>query len=284
MFLYTLENMYAQSAFFGMKRMLQKNSRLHTHSYLEMAYVEDGTCTHILNGQKVTLKKGDYFIIDYNCAHQYFDEGSDGIKLINCMFQPIFIDPSKANCNSFKNLVSSYAINIDYNSLKFDPSHYIFHDDSGYILSLFLQMYEEYCFKKVGYLEFLRYALSQIIILTLRKIYDTTIADKSMLSKSIIKIIKLRYNENNLLKSICEELHYTMPYLSSAFKKETGMTFKEYQTNVRIDYACKLLTTTNEKIPQVAEEVGYKSLHFFTSVFKEKTGVTPTEFRKIAKI
>ena len=62
------------------------------------------------------------------------------------------------------------------------------------------------------------------------------------------------------------------------------MTFKEYQTNVRIDEACRLLTTSNKKIIEIAEIVGYKDLAFFVSIFKKKTGVTPTEFRKIAKI
>ena len=74
-----------------------------------------------------------------------------------------------------------------------------------------------------------------------------------------------------------------MYYISRKFAHDTGMTFKEYQTNMRIDNACRLLTTSDKKTSEIAELVGYNDVAFFTSVFKKKTGVTPTEFRRIAK-
>lgn len=281
---YTFKNMEAKSSVFGMKELNQKDSRLHTHSYIELAYIKSGECSHVLNGQHTNLHGGDYFIIDFNCAHQYFCKNDKGVELINCMFMPNFLDSSLAKCNSFKNLVSGMMINIDYDSLKFDPSHYVFNDGTGQIGAILNNMYSEYLSQEFGSVEILKYSLSQIIILTLRKILDSSVSDKTALTKTICKLIKQRFYDDNLLSRICSELHYSMPYVSMTFKKETGLTFKEYQVNTRVGYACKLLTTTDKKITHIANEVGYKSQHYFVSVFKEKTGVTPTEFRKIARI
>lgn len=282
--LYTFENLWINSTLFGMRCLQQKNSKLHSHSFLEIAYVVNGSCEHFLNGQRTELKKGDYFIIDYNCVHQYFCTDPNGIELLNCMFQPTFIDPTLSECNSFKNLISSYSININYKALTFDPTHYIFFDEDGQIYSIFKQMYAEYTKQNIGYTKILQSNLSNIIILTLRKIYDNSFNEKFTLTENITQIIKNRYNENNLLKNICEDMHYSMSYISRKFAQDMGMTFKEYQTNVRIDKACHILTTSDKKTTEIADLVGYKDIAFFTSVFKKKTGVTPTEFRKIAKI
>lgn len=280
---YTFEYLGINSTLFGMKYLQQMNSKLHSHSFLEIAYVVNGSCEHFLNGQRTELKKGDYFIIDYNCVHQYFCTDPNGIDLLNCMFQPAFIDPAISECNSFKNLISSYSININYKALTVDPSHYVFFDEDGQIYSIFKQMYDEYTKQNIGYTKILQSHLSNIIILTLRKIYDKSFDEKFSLTDNISQIIKKRYNENNLLKKICDDIHYSMYYISRKFAHDTGMTFKEYQTNMRIDNACRLLTTSDKKTSEIAELVGYNDIAFFTSVFKKKTGVTPTEFRRIAK-
>lgn len=280
---YTFEALGINSTLFGMNCLQQMNSKLHSHSFLEIAYVVNGSCEHFLNGQRTELKKGDYFIIDYNCVHQYFCTDPNGIELLNCMFQPVFIDPAISECNSFKNLISSYSININYKALTFDPSHYVFFDEDGQIYSIFKQMYDEYTKQNIGYTKILQSHLSNIIILTLRKIYDKSFDEKFSLTDNIIQIIKKRYNENNLLKKLCDDIHYSMSYISRKFAHDTGMTFKEYQTNIRIDNACRLLTTSDKKTSEIAELVGYNDIAFFTSVFKKKTGVTPTEFRRIAK-
>lgn len=282
--IYTFEALGINSTLFGMRCLQQKNNKLHSHSFLEIAYVANGSCEHFLNGQRTELKKGDYFIIDYNCAHQYSCTAPDGIELLNCMFQPAFLDSALTDCNSFKNLTSSYSININYKALKFNPSHYVFFDEDGQIYSIFRQMYDEYTKQNIGYTKILQSLLSNIIILTLRKIYDNSFNDKFTLIDNVTQIIKNRYNESNLLKNICEDMHYSMSYLSRKFTHDTGMTFKEYQTNVRIDKACHLLTTSDKKITEIAELVGYSDIPFFVSVFKKKTGATPSQFRKIAKM
>jgi len=92
------------------------------------------------------------------------------------------------------------------------------------------------------------------------------------------------YIENNIHEQI--SLHYVADllqlnyqYFSALFKMETGYTFSEYVTNVRIEKAKQLLSQTNMKIYNIASMCGYSNVKHFMNVFKKSTGMTPSEFR-----
>ena len=63
------------------------------------------------------------------------------------------------------------------------------------------------------------------------------------------------------------------------FKKETGMSFISYLTNVRLEHAVELLNTTADKSYMIAEKVGYTEPNYFSYVFKKKYGVSPSKYR-----
>ncbi len=65
------------------------------------------------------------------------------------------------------------------------------------------------------------------------------------------------------------------------FKKEAGITFSEYLTNVRMEKAKELLKETNFTVASICEKVGYSDLKSFTKVFAKYTNLKPNEYRKI---
>ena len=67
------------------------------------------------------------------------------------------------------------------------------------------------------------------------------------------------------------------------FSQETGCTFKEYLTEIRIRRAKELLRTTPLRSADIAYEVGYNDPHYFSYVFRKNTGLTPSEFRQQAQ-
>ena len=68
-------------------------------------------------------------------------------------------------------------------------------------------------------------------------------------------------------------------YFSSIFKQETGTTFVEYLTKVRIDKACELLRCTNSRTAEIGEQVGYSDPHYFSATFKKVMGQSPKDYR-----
>lgn len=69
-------------------------------------------------------------------------------------------------------------------------------------------------------------------------------------------------------------------YISVFFKDNTGLTIKDYQTRLRIQKAMELLGETGLSIGEIATEIGYGDVYYFSRIFKVETGTAPTEFRK----
>lgn len=87
------------------------------------------------------------------------------------------------------------------------------------------------------------------------------------------------FNKNITLKDVADEVFLSQNYLSELFKKETGEGFYDFISKYRIRKAKEILITTNLKIYEVAEKVGYNDSITFGRAFKKITGVTPNSFR-----
>lgn len=97
----------------------------------------------------------------------------------------------------------------------------------------------------------------------------------------LIDYIEQQLSSPNLsLKDTATALGYSPNYFSTLVKKELGMSFQDYVSQQRIARAKILLLTTNDKIYQIAEQVGFDDMNYFSSKFKLLTGMTPSTFRK----
>lgn len=83
------------------------------------------------------------------------------------------------------------------------------------------------------------------------------------------------------LKEIADYVELNEKYFTSKFSKETGETFINYLTSLRIEKAKDLLMTTNFRIYEIAEMVGYRNVENFNRVFKKNIGTSPAQFRKV---
>ncbi|MCL2125952.1 MAG: AraC family transcriptional regulator [Oscillospiraceae bacterium] len=91
--------------------------------------------------------------------------------------------------------------------------------------------------------------------------------------------IKKNYSEKLSLDSLAREVFLSKSYLSSIFKKETGMSLTAYITKVRVEKSKKLLLENNTSLAYISSQCGFKDQSYFTKVFKKETGVSPKRFR-----
>lgn len=85
------------------------------------------------------------------------------------------------------------------------------------------------------------------------------------------------------LQIIADALRLSTSYLSGLFKKETGKTITAYIQNRRMEYAKNLLETTSLQVQTVAQHCGIWDVHYFSRVFKQTVGLTPTAYRSAMK-
>lgn len=82
------------------------------------------------------------------------------------------------------------------------------------------------------------------------------------------------------LNEVAKQVNMNPAYFSVLFKKDTGITFINYLTGLRIEKAKELLANSNAKIYEVAYEVGYDNPTYFSTVFKKMTKNSPQDYRK----
>lgn len=98
----------------------------------------------------------------------------------------------------------------------------------------------------------------------------------------IEKEIKLHYMENLTLRDLGRKYFINSSYLGQIFQKKYNQSFKDYLTKYRIEIAKQLLITTDKRITEIAEEIGYKDNDYFLKKFIEANGCTPSKYRKNA--
>ena len=106
-------------------------------------------------------------------------------------------------------------------------------------------------------------------------------------AKKVISVVKevQEYLNNNIsdcdisLSEVAKKFFLNSSYLSRVFRQESGQTFVEYLTRIRMEKAAKLLKETDLKAYQVADRIGIKDPHYFGIVFKKFTGMSINDFR-----
>ena len=93
--------------------------------------------------------------------------------------------------------------------------------------------------------------------------------------------IQKHYMEKLTLEAICGSLYLSPQYVCSVFKQQEGITILDYITDYRIAVAKELLLNNRYQINDVMLMVGYNDAKYFVKVFRKKTGVTPSEYRKM---
>lgn len=91
---------------------------------------------------------------------------------------------------------------------------------------------------------------------------------------------KVYLNPNLKVSDIAATIGTNRTYVSAYFNKETQCTFYDYVNRFRIEYACKQLDCTDDKIVQIAETSGFNSAQAFIRVFTKIKGISPSKYRK----
>jgi YesN/AraC family two-component response regulator len=81
------------------------------------------------------------------------------------------------------------------------------------------------------------------------------------------------------MKDVANKFFLNPSYFCSLFKDETGYNFTHYLTRTRIEKAKELLAQSSKKLYDIAAEVGYTNVQYFSTIFKEVEGITPSQFR-----
>ena len=98
-------------------------------------------------------------------------------------------------------------------------------------------------------------------------------------SDSIDYINKNLYNQSLSLTDIAENINAHKVYLCRIFKEETGENVTQYILKAKIEKSKEIILSTNYKLYEIADILGFNSPQQFSILFKKVTGITPNQFR-----
>ncbi|MFC7678644.1 response regulator [Paenibacillus sp. GCM10028914] len=112
------------------------------------------------------------------------------------------------------------------------------------------------------------------------RLYEKSNSKDGKFIRNVIQTMKERMSENITIKDIAQHFSFSPSHIGFLIKEKSGSTFNELLVQLRMEKACELLKQPGIKIYEVADQVGYRYLPYFSRQFKEKFGMTPMEFRK----
>lgn len=259
------------------------NAKIHSHTFLEIMYVLNGSVNHTINGNNDIIEQGYFMFLDIGDVHEY-QLMQENANVMNLLFMPSVIDKN-SEYKDVNELISKYIYNTPFNNRKFPSGIPIYDDDK--------RIYEMLCTIKKVYEDAGNYTSTVLkhqliaLLLTVMQKGDKMATELPVkidkITEYILNIVQNHYNEDNLLVKVHNELSYSLSYLSSVFKENMGISFKEYLQNYRIREAKNLLSSTDKKIYEICNEVGYSDKKYFINLFKKHTSMTPSEYRNSLK-
>ena len=84
-------------------------------------------------------------------------------------------------------------------------------------------------------------------------------------------------------EDICQRLNLSKSYLSSLYKRKTGKSIIAHFNEMKIEEARRLIASGRYNFTEIAERLGFSSIHYFSRMFKSVAGMTPSEYEKSLK-
>ncbi len=252
------ENVFSEQRAFDCYKFLVPYSNLHPFAKIEK--------------KKFKLEKNKFFAINPGQEHGFSVTG----KVQD--FNAVFID--KEYFRQIHRLLYGQSM------LEFNNENNII---SSNLYQLFNEFIAEYNNKQPGYEFVLQSYNIQIIVNIIREFGNNSNNKKLKLKnyqdKKIVEMaieyINAHYKDDFTLEQLAHEVNYSPFHFIRIFKKEMGQTPFEYLQDLKIEKAKLMLRQTNKNITDICFATGFNNRSYFSSIFKKRVGVAPSEYRRI---
>ncbi len=254
----------------------------HWHEELELLMPVKGHLCYNINGTAVSIKEGDAVFVNSRQLHYGFSQDGTDCEYLCLVFQPQLLCANQEMQNRFVlPLVNSHGIPfmILHQSI---PEHRPLletimrmgavpeNQELGYELNLVAGLYELW---------------QGLFYLAQDQVTDEVSADSSILTlKRMVEYIRTHYPEKIKVEDIATAGGVCRTKCWQIFRKYLGQTPNDYLNSFRLEKGMQLLKSTQLSITEIANECGFSSSNYFTELFTQQKGCSPSKYRKIGRI
>lgn len=234
------------------------------HPYWEMTYMDTGSMICRVEQEDIVLKQGDVLLFTPNQFHSQRAENGKPFSFFTVSFDLNFSDEEMFRSKSYKATLSMHR--------------------------LMKEILAEYQQEALYSNEMMIAALTQLLIILIREAKNTSpfAAIPSNISLKIknemigrcLKIIDDNIANKITVDFLARQLSVSASYLGKLFRSEVGSGISEYIKERRLEQAKYLIQTGSYTITQVSDMLGYCSGCYFSTEFKKRYNLTPSEYSK----
>lgn len=245
-------------------------TELHNHNYFEYFIITSGNIMHDVNGKSTELKAGDLVFIRPSDCHKYSVDNGQNFKMINVSFRTHLFDKMVeyfGNADIFDNLLNSEFPPI----IHLAPSQISDIKKKHQLLNTSRNREALSALLKKLIIDVFSYYITEYII-------ETDNSTEQWLQYILVQM-NTPENIEEGLPALIRLSNFSHGHLCRIMKSQFGVTPTQYITDLRLQYAANLLTTSDYDILSISVRLGFSSLSHFITIFKSKYGLSPSKYR-----
>lgn len=247
---------------------------LHWHEQLEFYYVERGGIRLLCDGREQWIYPGDVAFVNWCDLHRSME------FLDNTIHYILQIDLSLLSSASQDVFDETYINDLIVHSRDFER----FIQQDSELVSLIQEILSEYQQKRYGYELVVKADFLKVFSVIFRSYYhnqrDASLSDRSLrYARESLVYLSYHYGENNVIDALSSKIGISKNYLSRVFKAHTGCTVVHYINQFRC-YRAMSLIAEGVSVTNAAMQVGYNDYNYFSRVFKQLVGFSPSHLAR----
>ncbi|WP_020617154.1 helix-turn-helix domain-containing protein [Paenibacillus daejeonensis] len=243
----------------------------HSHDFYEISYVAEGRGYHHIGEETIAVRRGDLFWIPLGTSHVFRPSdarGREPLIVYNC----IFTEEAFGRVMDEDGQVQGLQQVTEWRHVR---------EQGAEFAQLLEPMLREFLGRKPGYRLWVQSDWSRLMILLHRRLVDEGSAVRPARALAeLLDQIALYPERSYTLAWAADLLGWSVRHTQRQVKAHTGVPFKTYVHNSKIQACCERLRETDSTIPEIARWAGFQDLKHFHALFKRKTGMTPGQYRK----
>lgn len=253
----------------------------HTHNYIEIIYMCQGTTTHLINNRTpIVLEAGDFLFLNQNVTQEIMPAGLDDIA-VNFFVLPEFFDKLFSLIEEENNLRNFLVGSLKHEKSLVDYLHFQTRDILP-IQNLAENLIWFLLNKQPNQRNIIQSTMG-LLFLQLTNYTDKMNQTMSDQFEQNMVFTALRYIDEKYKEGTLHELSHLLNqptyYISKLIKKHSGETFKSLLQTKRLNQAAYLLQHTRLPVEDIIGIVGYDNSSYFHRKFKEHYQMTPKAYR-----
>ena len=251
------------------------NPRRHFHSWWELMYIAEGERTFFYANRTLHITAGTFLCIAPGVLHRAVNPAGEVCKLYNVYFsdsdEPLALDDARF----------AFIAGLLEGA---EPCVALVPEAQTEVAALFARLGTELLSDRPAKAQMAWALLTQILVTATRSEnaadFSAPSADSMPASvAAVIDYLNAHYTEALSLALVAAHFGITESHLSRSFKSATHFGFVEYVNSLRVSKACRLLTSTDYAVLDIAMQCGFGSLTQFGRTFRALTGTTPLAYR-----